>query len=76
MCGSIKGLIVGKYYLHVIIDNLSRYSVVQVTKSTKFKDLKPKFEGKFSMFGIPKSITHDNGAPYFMEGFFEETWVW
>ena len=59
--------IAGKYYLHVIIDNLSRYPVVQVTKSTKFMDPKPKLEEKFCTFGILESITHDNGAPHFVE---------
>ena len=33
-----KGLIGSKYYLHVVIDNLSCYPVVQVVKSTKFSD--------------------------------------
>ena len=48
-----KGLIAGEYYLHVMIDNLSRYPIGQVVKSTKFSDLRQKLEDIFWMFGVP-----------------------
>ena len=59
-----KGPIAGDYYLHVLIDNLSRYPVVQIVKSTSFASLKPKLDDMFAMFGVPESITHDGGSPY------------
>ena len=59
-----KGPVAGEYYLHLVIDNLSRYPVVQVVKSTKFSELRPKLDETFAMFGIPESVTHDGGAPY------------
>ena len=34
-----KGLIGGKYYLHVLVDNLSRWPEVEVTKSTSMDKL-------------------------------------
>ena len=36
-----KGMVGGDFYLHVLIDHLSRCPVVQVVKSTRFTDLKP-----------------------------------
>ena len=59
-----KGPVGGDYYLHVTIDNFSRFPVVQMTKSTDFKGLKDKLVETFSMYGIPESVTHDGGAPY------------
>ena len=59
-----KGPVGGEYYLHLTIDNLSRYPIVHVVKSTKFTELKPKLDDTFAMFGIPESVTHDGGAPY------------
>ena len=59
-----KGPIGGDYYLHVMICNLSRYPVVQVTKDTKFSSLLPQLEDTFSMYGIPESVTSVNGPPY------------
>ena len=61
---NFKGPISGEYYLRVLIDNLSRYPVVQIVKSTGFSDLKPKLDDTFGMFGVPESITHDGGPPY------------
>ena len=58
-----KGPIQG-YYLHVAIDNLSRWPEVQMVKSTKFKDLEGKLETLFSLHGIPEVVLSDNGPPY------------
>ena len=59
-----KGPVGGQYYIHVVIDNLSRYPIVHYVKSKKFSELKPKLDDTFSMFGIPESVTHDGGPPY------------
>ena len=59
-----KGPIGGEYYFHVLIDDLSRFPIVQVSKSTGFKELRKNLEEVFGMFGIPESITHDGGPPY------------
>ena len=48
-----KGPIVGDFCLHVMIDEMRRFPVVQVMKSTGFKELKRKMEDIFGMFGIP-----------------------
>ena len=59
-----KGPVGGEFYLHLTIDNLSRYQIVDVVKSTRFTELRPKLDKTFAMFGIPESVTHDGGAPY------------
>ena len=48
-----KGPVGGEYYLHLTIDNLSRYPILDVVKSTKFTELRPKLDKTFAMFGIP-----------------------
>ena len=62
-----KSPIAGEYNVHVLIDNLSCYLIVQVVESTRFKDLKPKLDDVFGMFGVPESKTHDGGLPYYSE---------
>ena len=59
-----KGPIGGSYYFHVLIDQYSRYPVVQMTKSTSFDKLYPRLDETFGLFGIPESVTHDGGPPY------------
>ena len=59
-----KGPIGGKYYFHVLIDNLTRWPEVAMVKSTGFEALSGKLEGTFAIHGIPDSITHDNGPCY------------
>ena len=55
--GPVNGI-----YLHVAIDNLSRWPEVKVVKS--FKHLKRKLESVFSLHGNPEVIVSNNGPPY------------
>ena len=55
-----KGLIAGKYYFHVLIDNYSRWQEVVMVMSTSLQQLQGKLEDSFSIHRIPESITHDN----------------
>ena len=59
-----KGPIGGKYYFHVMIDQLSRWPEVEIVKSTSFAHLKPALERSWALLGIPEQVTHDNGPPY------------
>ena len=59
-----KGPIGGQYYLHVLIDNFTRFPEVKMTKSTSMKKLYPVLDEVFGVHGIPETITHDNGPPY------------
>ena len=51
-------------YLLVVIDNYSRYPVVEIIKSTSARAVIPKLDKIFSEYGIPKSLTSDNGPPF------------
>ena len=55
-----KGPIGGKYYLHVLIDQYSKYPEVDKVKSTSFEQLEPCFNRIFATHGT----THGNGSPY------------
>ena len=59
-----KGPIAGSYYLHVVIDQYSKYPEVDVVTSTSFKKLRPRLDRIFSGHGIPETVTADNGPPY------------
>ena len=59
-----KGPIGGSYYLHIVIDQFSKYAEVDIVKSTSFKKLRPILERIFSTHGIPESVSSDNGPPY------------
>ena len=59
-----KGPIGKEYYLHVLIDQYSKFPVVQVVKSTSWEHLKPGLEEAFAIHGIPERITTDGGPPY------------
>ena len=60
-----KGPIAGSYYVHVVIDQYSKYPEVDIMRSTSFKKLKPALDRIFATHGIPESLTTDNGPPYF-----------
>ena len=60
-----KGPIGGKYYLHVLVDQYSKYPEVDIVKSTSFKKLEPCLDRILATHGIPEEITSDNGSPYF-----------
>ena len=59
-----KGPIGGKFYLHVVIDQYSKYPEVDLLTSTAFKKLKPVLNRIFATHGIPEELTSDNGPPY------------
>ena len=59
-----KGSIEGKYYLHVIIDQCSKYLEVDLVTFTSFKKLKPVLDSVFATHTYPETVTTDNGPPY------------
>ena len=59
-----KGPIGSQYYLHIIIDQFSKYPEVDIVTSTSFKKLRPVLDRVLATHGIPESITSDNGPPY------------
>ena len=59
-----KGPVAGRYYLHVVIDQLSRWPEVEIVSSTSFEKLRPALERSWGLLGIPDRVTHDNGPPY------------
>ena len=58
-----KGPIANKYYLHVIIDQYSKYPEVDILTSTSFKKLRPVLDRVFACHGIPETLSSDN-SPY------------
>ena len=59
-----KGPIGGKYYLHILIDQYSKFPEVDIVKSTSFNRLKPVLDRVFACHGIPETLSCDNGSPY------------
>ena len=59
-----KGPIDSNYYLHVVIDQYSKYPEVDIVSSTSFRKLRPILDRIFSTHGIPETVTSDNGPPY------------
>ena len=51
-------------YLLTVIDEYSRYPIVEIVKSTSYKAAIPKYDKIFSLFGIPLKVKSDNGAPF------------
>ena len=48
-------------YLLVVVDDHSRFPVVEFLRSTSAKAVIPKFDKIFSLFGIPEELKTDNG---------------
>ena len=65
----------GKYAL-VIVDEHSRYPVVQITNSTNAKSTIEKLQSIFAMFGIPETLKTDNGPPFQSHEFREFCEMW
>ena len=59
-----KGPIGEKYYLHVIIDQFSKFPEVDIVSSTRFEKLQPCLDRIFATHGIPEEISCDGGPPY------------
>ncbi|TKS65153.1 Retrovirus-related Pol polyprotein from transposon 17.6 [Collichthys lucidus] len=51
-------------YLLVIIDDYTRYPVVESVRSTSASTVIPVMDKIFSMFGIPRVVKTDNGPPF------------
>ena len=51
-------------YIIVIIDEYSRFPIVESVKSTSASKAIPIYEKVFSTFGIPVKVKTDNGSPY------------
>ena len=62
-----KGPIGSKYYLHVLIDQFSKYPEVDVISSTSFSKLEPRLDRILATHSVPDKITTDNGPPYFSD---------
>jgi hypothetical protein len=56
-------------YLLVIIDEYSRYPVVETVRSVSANTVIPILDKVFSMFGIPRILKTDNGPPFNSEQF-------
>ena len=59
-----KGPIGDQYYLHILIDQYSKFPEVEVVSSTKFEKLRPILDRVFATHGIPEEISSDQGPPY------------
>ena len=64
-----KGPVGGSWYLHIVIDQYSKFPEVEVVKSTSWEDLRPSMERILACHGIPEILTTDGGPPYAGEGF-------
>ena len=62
---AFKGPIGEKYYLHVVIDQYSKYPKVDIVSSTSFSKLEPCLDRIIATHGIQEQLTTDNGSPYF-----------
>ena len=59
-----KGPIGGQYYLHIVIDQYSKYPEVDVVTTTKFSKLRTVLDRIFASHGVPETLSCDNGPPY------------
>ena len=64
-----KGPIGQKYYLHTIIDQYSKYPVVDIVASTSWEDMEPVVENTLAMFGNLEVCITDGGPPYNSKNF-------
>ena len=51
-------------YLMVIVDDYSRYPVVEILSKLTAEAVIPKLDNVFAMFGIPDVFKTDNGPPF------------
>ena len=51
-------------YLMVIIDNFSRFPIVELIRSTAASSTVPHLDKIFGIFGIPEMVRTDNGPPF------------
>ena len=51
-------------YLMVIIDNFSKFPIVELIRSTAASSIIPHLDKIFGIFGIPETVRIDNGPPF------------
>lgn len=56
-------------YLMVLIDEYSRYPVVEIVRSVSASTVIPVLDKVLSVFGFPKILKSDNGSPFNSEAF-------
>ena len=61
---NFKGPLNDGIYVHVFIDQFSKWPKIYLTKSESFKAVKRHFTSWFAAHGYPKFIKTDNGSPY------------
>ena len=59
-----KGPIGKKYYLHTIIDQYTKFPIVEVCTSTSWDQMEPMLENALSLMGDVEKLTSDGGPPY------------
>ena len=64
-----KGPIAKRYYLHTIIDQYSKYPVVEACSSTDWESMEDMLTKAFSTFGNVEEMITDGGPPYDSRGF-------
>ena len=64
-----KGPLHDGSYAVVLLDDYSRYPIVDFTMSLKAKDVIPILDKMLSEFGTPEEIRTDNGAPFNSQDF-------
>ena len=57
-------LVLGGIYLLVVIDDYSRFPVVEITSSTSAQTVIPHIDRIFSEYGVPDVVRTDNGPPF------------
>ena len=51
-------------YLLVVVDEFSRYPIVEVVRSTSVETVIPVMDKVFSLFSFPEVVKTDNGLPF------------
>ena len=64
-----KGPIGNQYYLHTIIDQYSKYPIVEVCKSTSWEDMEPMLKNDITTMGTMDKLISNGGPPYNSEKF-------
>ena len=62
--GDFYGPIPSGEYMLLLIDEYSRFPVIEIVKSTASNTVIPVIDKVFSNFGIPDVLTTDNGPPF------------
>ncbi len=67
----LMGPLPSKHYVFVVVDYYSRFYEVEIMKDTTSERIIEALENMFSRYGLPRSITSDNG-PQFRSEIFEK----